>query len=206
MTFMSSTPNEGFFIVNVIIGYPVARRYLDATSGINYTLLSITPRSTIWHPNRIDKHNTKWDTAFLYMKSQHQCVFVYNRAPLLLFIKIITWRSDSSHATPWITGGGKSFARTIDELGITMPLSHVMRDATNQPTVKSNIRRTSVGNRIVDHSRRCSNYIFVLDLTAGFIGLGQDNCKTKRETFKLGNLVRLILDFSVRYAVVTSPW
>ena len=33
--------------------------------------------------------------------------------------------------------------------------------------------------------RRCSNYIFILDLTPGFSGLGRDNCKTRRETFKL---------------------
>ena len=44
----------------------------------------------------------------------------------------------------------------------------------------SNIRGTLVGNKIVDHSdvvgaspvacRRCSNYIFILDLTSGFKG------------------------------------
>ena len=42
--------------------------------------------------------------------------------------------------------------------------------------------------------RRCSNYIFILDLTHGFIGLSKDNCKTRRETFRFGDLVRLILD------------
>ena len=31
--------------------------------------------------------------------------------------------------------------------------------------------------------RRCSNYIFILNLTPGFIGLGKDNRKTRRETF-----------------------
>ena len=30
----------------------------------------------------------------------------------------------------------------------------------------------------------CSNYIFILDLTQCFNGLGKDNCKTRRETFK----------------------
>ena len=82
MTVRSSTPNEWLLVVIVIIGYPVARRYLDVASGINYILLSITPKSTIWYPNRIDKHKTKRDTAFLYMKSQHQCVFVCYRAPV----------------------------------------------------------------------------------------------------------------------------
>ena len=59
----------------------------------------------------------------------------------------------------------------------------------------SNISRTFVGNKIVDHSdvvcRRCSNYIFIRDLTLGFIGLGKDNCKTRRGVFKFGDLVRL---------------
>ena len=41
--------------------------------------------------------------------------------------------------------------------------------------------------------RRCSNYIFILDLTPGFIGLGKDNCKTRRATFKFWDLVRFIL-------------
>ena len=31
--------------------------------------------------------------------------------------------------------------------------------------------------------RRCFNYIFILDLTPGFNGLGKENCKTRRETF-----------------------
>ena len=42
--------------------------------------------------------------------------------------------------------------------------------------------------------RRYSNYIFILDLTPGFIGLGKDNCKTRRESFKFGYLMRLILE------------
>ena len=42
--------------------------------------------------------------------------------------------------------------------------------------------------------RRCSNYIFILDLTPGFIGLGKGNCKTRQETFQFGDLVHLILE------------
>ena len=53
--------------------------------------------------------------------------------------------------------------------------------------------RTLLRNTIFDHSdalgaapacRRCSNYIFILDLTPGSSGLGNDNCKTTQETFK----------------------
>ena len=47
----------------------------------------------------------------------------------------------------------------------------------------SNIKRTFVDNKIVDHSdvanRRCSSYIFILDWTPGFTWLGKDNCKTR---------------------------
>ena len=86
----------------------------------------------------------------------------------------------------------------------------------------SNIRRTLVGNKIVEHSdvvgasnirrtsvsnccwslrcswsiacRRCSNYIFVLDLTPGFNGLGKDNSKTRRKIHKCWDLVPLLLE------------
>ena len=40
--------------------------------------------------------------------------------------------------------------------------------------------------------RRCSNYIFILNLTRGLNGLGKGNYKTRRETFTLWDLVRLI--------------
>ena len=42
--------------------------------------------------------------------------------------------------------------------------------------------------------RRCSNYIFILDLTPGFSGLGKDNCKPRRESFKIWDLVELKLE------------
>ena len=42
--------------------------------------------------------------------------------------------------------------------------------------------------------RRCSNYIFILDLTPGFNSLGRDNCKMRRLSFKLWDSVRLILE------------
>ena len=46
--------------------------------------------------------------------------------------------------------------------------------------------------------RRCSNYIFILDLTPGFTRLGEDNCKTRWESFKCMYLVHLILE-SLRF-------
>ena len=49
--------------------------------------------------------------------------------------------------------------------------------------------------------RRCSNYIFILNLIHGFNRLGKDNCKTRRETFKFWDLVPLILEIYIwRYS------
>ena len=42
--------------------------------------------------------------------------------------------------------------------------------------------------------RHCSNYIFILDLTPDFNGLGKNNCKTRRGTFRFGDFVCLILE------------
>ena len=42
--------------------------------------------------------------------------------------------------------------------------------------------------------RRCSNYIFILNLTPGFNGLGKGNYKMRRDAFNFLDLVRLILD------------
>ena len=47
--------------------------------------------------------------------------------------------------------------------------------------------------------RRCSNYIFILNFTPGFNGLGKDNCKMRQEALKFWDLVRLILE-TLRYA------
>ena len=41
--------------------------------------------------------------------------------------------------------------------------------------------------------RRCSNYIFILDLTPDFNGLDKDNCNMRWEIFKCWDLAQLIL-------------
>ena len=66
----------------------------------------------------------------------------------------------------------------------------------------SNIRHTLVGNKIVHHSDvvgasptgDAPTTSSFSTLTPGFNGLGKDNCQTRRETFKFGDLVRLILE------------
>ena len=51
--------------------------------------------------------------------------------------------------------------------------------------------------------RRCSNYIFILDLTPDFNWLYTDSCKTRRESYKFWCLVCLVLQFW-RYACLYS--
>ena len=78
----------------------------------------------------------------------------------------------------------------------------------------SNIRRTLVGNEIGDHSdvvgaspvgAAPNISSFSTKLTPAFIGLGKDNCKTRRETFEFGDLVRLILEI-LRYVTNDLSW
>ena len=55
--------------------------------------------------------------------------------------------------------------------------------------------------KIANMQNFCSGvYIFILDLKPGFNGLGKDSCKTRRKTFKFGDLMWLILEIW-RYVV-----
>ena len=62
----------------------------------------------------------------------------------------------------------------------------------------SNIRRTLVGDKIVAHSDVFgASPVGAASTTSsfsppGFIGLGKDNCKPRRETFKFGDLVQIL--------------
>ena len=51
--------------------------------------------------------------------------------------------------------------------------------------------------------RRCSNYIFILDLIPGFNGLGKDDCKTRQETFNFWDLVLLIQEV-LGYVIISQ--
>ena len=71
----------------------------------------------------------------------------------------------------------------------------------------SNISYILVGTKLVDHSDvvgdacQCAvptTSSFSIDLAPGFNGLGKENCKTRRESFKFCDLVQLILE-SLRY-------
>ena len=70
----------------------------------------------------------------------------------------------------------------------------------------SNISHTLAGNEIFYHSDvvgaspvdAAPTTFFILVLTPGFNRLGKDKCKTRRESFKFWDLVRLILE-TLRY-------
>ena len=47
---------------------------------------------------------------------------------------------------------------------------------------------------LTDYFAKNSNYNLILDLMRGLTRLGKENCKTRRDTFKFCNLVRLILE------------
>ena len=55
-----------------------------------------------------------------------------------------------------------------------------------------NLNKNTIKTKQKRIIRRCYNYIFILDLTPG---VGKDNSKTRRETFKAWDLARLILKF-----------
>ena len=75
------------------------------------------------------------------------------------------------------------------------------------------ISRSLVGNNKFYHSdvhlprsigsRRCSNYIFILDLTLSSNRLGKDSYKMGRETFKFWDLVCLMPEV-LRYLLMIS--
>ena len=53
--------------------------------------------------------------------------------------------------------------------------------------------------------QRCSNYIFILDLTHGFNGLGKDNCMARRKHLSLGICCVLYSCYIRGLAVITYP-
>ena len=76
-------------------------------------------------------------------------------------------------------------------------LRHNMALPKNIYRQTSNISRAIaikllITQMLLEH--RCSNYIFTLDLIPCFNGLGKNNCKTRRETFKFWDMMRLTLE------------
>ena len=55
------------------------------------------------------------------------------------------------------------------------------------------ISHTLVGSAIV-YCRRCFKYTITLDLTPGFNGCDNDNCETRRDTFKYLDFVCPLLN------------
>ena len=74
----------------------------------------------------------------------------------------------------------------------------------------SNARRTLADNKIVHHSDVAGASPVSADPTTSSFStsnkLRKDNCKTRRETFKFWNLVRLILDISRYLFIIWTLW
>ena len=72
----------------------------------------------------------------------------------------------------------------------------------------SKIWCTFVGNKIVDHSDvvGASTAPTIYDLTPGFNGLGEDNCKMRWETFKFLDLVSYIRRLMAFFRMVWVWW
>ena len=85
---------------------------------------------------------------------------------------------------PWMSSACASLFYAIFDDGFQQIQKTHLYNLANNYSPTSNISAC----------RRCSNYIFIIHLTPGFNGCGKDNCKMRWETFKFGNLVRLILD------------
>ena len=74
--------------------------------------------------------------------------------------------------------------------------------AIDKDKYRKTFSRTLVDNNIVGHSDvvgappvgAANNYILIIHSTPSFNGLGKDNSKTRRETFKVWDLVRFILE------------
>ena len=107
-------------------------------------------------------------------------------------VQVIDWcRKATSHHL------NQCRPRSMTPKGITRPqwashISHLPELPFSNSNSKyrkiSNITRTLVRNIIRDH------YIFIFDFTPGINWLGKDNCKMRRETFKLWDLVWLRLE------------
>ena len=92
-------------------------------------------------------------------------------------------------------GPGHMFHYLVNQL-----VFFLLNDHTGIP---SNLQSPTLGDKIVDHSdifgaspvgtAPTVQLHLILDLTPGFSGLGKDNCKTRRETYKFWDLVHFIL-------------
>ena len=68
------------------------------------------------------------------------------------------------------------------------------QDLDKKITGKPNCFFFFITKKSLSKTASCSNYIFILDLTPGFKGLDKDDRKTRGESFKFCDLVRLILE------------
>ena len=116
----------------------------------------------------------------------------------------------SLYLTKWYyTQTNWNIERRSNIISIKLYIQDIIECISKAYRKTSNISRTLERNKIVDNSdvvgaspvgaAPTTSSIFTLNLTPGFNGLSEDNCKGMQETFKFGDLVRLILQV-LRYS------
>ena len=150
-----------------------------------------------------------WNTDSLIYAYNASVIRLLNISPMIKHMPHISERSCSCYPNNLPTTDAPEINKNVNPTVQPVYLQGC-RHATQHVPQKDfrqvyNIRRTLVGNTIVHHSdacswsiacRRCSNCIFIIDLTLGFNIFGKDNCQTRWEKFYFGDLERLILDSS----------
>ena len=130
------------------------------------------------------------------MPQANGCIYFRHFVCNLLFLFIllpIIYQDISKHCESEVGSRVKGKLLCNPRLLWTIPRTYTLRQ--NSMTHKYYYRQVSSA------CRRCSNYIFILNLTSGFNGLGIDNYKMRREAFMLWDLVRIILD-NLRYFLI----
>ena len=129
--------------------------------------------------------------AFTYEQFHKICSLVYNMCSDYIFDLITT-----SPRGQWVNVNITKLQNKTDAYSVAYCAICRQGEADGYRQT-SNISRTSVGNKIVDHSDVVLQQH--LNFLPGFNGLDKDNCKTRREAFKFWYLAVW------RYIHLTSP-
>ena len=147
------------------------------SESLKTTQLSVYPRGAMWY------HSSGNDLLSDVIKPLPQPVLIYRqRNPLA-----ISWTHFHS--------------RSFNEMIVSNHNPKSLPERLMYRQVSNIIRQLNCWSLRCSWSiacRRCSNYIFIINLTPGFNGLGKDNYKMRWEAFKFWDLVRLILE-TLRY-------
>ena len=138
-----------------------------------------------------------------WIRTELDCVLceILSRDCLNINYRKITYQSDEMSPSYW--KDYRNYKSLENSVGSSRARDEFYETFHQIYRQTSNIRRTLVGNLIADNS----DVVGASPIGAaptGFNGLGKNNCKTRWETFKFWNLVRLVLEI-LRY-VTPSPF